>query len=788
MVINIVAGSFGLMWVGMTQGVPLTMMMECLGASGVLIGSIATVQQIAMLVQVPSAFYCERLASRKSFWAAIALLHRLLWFAPAVLPLVMLGKPKAAALTVVVFAAISTVLAQSVTAVWYSWMADLIPERIRGRFWGTRQSLVTLAYLVSMGIAGRILDLYPDPRQPGGSFIGYAIVFGIGAFLGCLDIIVHLWVPEPKPSRARVTVGVFSRVWPILRDPDYRWLTLSMGVWYFASGLTASFGFLYLSRQFHVTYTHLTATVISAALGTTLAGFVWGRVIDRVGARSFGVVTMLLSPVFGVVWFLMQNRSVDVPLLWGSAVSLPQPILLLVIVNVVAGASYSAVPLCQLSLSSALTRPEGRTLAMAVHWSVVGLLSAFGPVAGGFVMDWVSAHPIPLTLPSGVPFSFFHVLVVLHAAAAWLVAAPLLARVRKRRGEMPIRTLLGSPLRAISIIQNIGLLTESDSIHARARAVRELGRQKTSFAVSDLIKKLDDPSTDVREEAVLALGNIGSPDAIDALLAKLDDPNSDLGPQIARALRQARNPKTVAALVRKLADDDREVRAESARALGEIGDQRASRSLLELLQRTDDAKLVSASSEALARLGELAAIHEILPRMKSTRNPVLKRSLAVAIGDLLGEPGEFYRILVDEEENCGTQVEQMLERLRESIRNMTRELLPQEGESIVAMTREVEAAYHAGDMQKAADVLFGLSIGLAAIRFGIEFGGDAKSFVDDLVWLDQRFGIGVSYLNLLRHQWSEAQWGQRDYVDILLGVYFLASSRPRSTFSIAEAT
>ena len=101
-------------------------------------------------------------------------------------------------------------------------------------------------------------------------------------------------------------------------------------------------------------------------------------------------------------------------------------------------------------------------------------------------------------------------------------------------------------------------------------------------------------------------------------MKKLSDPQADLAPQIARALRRAKDPRSVDALLLRLRDPDRETAAESARALGEIGDLRAADPLLDLLHGSSDMKVVSASSEALARLGAMAAIYEILPRLQET--------------------------------------------------------------------------------------------------------------------------------------------------------------------------
>ena len=166
-----------------------------------------------------------------------------------------------------------------------------------------------------------------------------------------------------------------------------------------------------------------------------------------------------------------------------------------------------------------------------------------------------------------------------------------------------------------------------------------------------------------------------------------------MAPQIARALRRRPHPRSVEALVRKLADPDRETRTESARTLGAIGDRRAAPSLLEMLASASDNKVVAASSDALARLGELAAVYEILPRMQATRNPVLHRSLAVAVADLLGPHDSFYPFMIAEEQERGMMVPKWMKRLRRRVRVATRESLPEQGRAICAMIDALETAY-----------------------------------------------------------------------------------------------
>jgi len=113
----------------------------------------------------------------------------------------------------------------------------------------------------------------------------------------------------------------------------------------------------------------------------------------------------------------------------------PQSIALLCIAGIISGAISSAVCLVQYRLASELTRPRGRTMAMAVHWSFVGMLSALGPTVGGLIMDhFPPPERMQWIIPSGLPFSFYHVQLLMFTALSWCVALPLLMAIRKPVG------------------------------------------------------------------------------------------------------------------------------------------------------------------------------------------------------------------------------------------------------------------------------------------------------------------------------------------------------------------
>lgn len=796
--INIIAGSIGVTWFAVVMGMPLTLLFEALGASGVQIGAVITIMNLSMLMQLPGALLVNRLKSRKPIWATVNIIARGMWVFVPLLFMFYRDQPLLIAQVVLVMVAISTLMSNFMSAAWFSWLADFVPESLRARFWGTRQAWTMASYLAVTWAAGYVLDLF-GPRPDGGvNLRGFEWLIVITGVLAILDIVVHMAIPEPPMAPIEKGVSWLRQLVRPLTYPDFRRQTIAMGIYTFAVGLV-SLGVIFLKKDYGVSYSQLAAITIVANFGTILVGCVGGYLVDRIGGRAFGATMLLLAPLLGLAWFFVQDYETNLLTLFDGrtgqlvryvvaampetlqghveALVLPQVIWVLLVVNFFAGILYGGMGVCQMSMVGALAPKEGRTVAMAVHWCVVGLIGSAGSLIAGKVMDHYAAHPLNITLPTGTRLAFHHVLVVVHMVILWGVALPLQLRVRRRSGEPDFalalsRLMITSPLRAVT---NIYTMSSAVTSHRRAAAARTLGEKRTALAVSDLIEKLDDPSADVREEAVVALGRIGSNEAVDALLQKLDDPNASLDPQIARALRETPTPRSVDALVRKLDDPDRETRAESARTLGAIGDQRAVPPLMELLETSDDAKVVSASGEALARIGVLAAVYELLPRMKETRNPVLKRSLAVAIGDLLGEREGFYKVLIREEQARGAEVQVMLRELRRTIAEMSSEREKVMSARLLGRLREIQEAYESEKRDRCAEALFDLGVALAEHKWGLKFGGDAASFLPDLAWRDESFGAGMWYLTMLHHSWDTAKLGPLDDVDVLLGLFFLCS-------------
>ena len=427
--LNITAGSVGMFWVAVAYGLPLPLFMEAIGASGQQLGAVGALRQLAMLGQIPAAFFVERLARRKPFWAQACALHRMMWLVPALLPLLLPGRVEWYPVAIIVALAFSDILANLGSAPWMSWMADLLPAERSGRFWGVRQSVFSAALIVAFIAFGKLLDHFPASSGLG----GFSLVFGIGAICGLGDVIIHWWVHEPAPLPHPRSEPVWERIAAPLRDPAFRRLTWALGAWScaaampgIANGLPGFFNVVYLKRSFGATYSQASLLLVASAFGSILCAQRIGHLIDRHGARIVAVRLMLAGSVVSLAWFFVSPAKVDFSLPLLGAQSIPHAVLLMSAASIPIGGFYAGVLLCQYRLSQLHTAPEGRTLTMAVHWSLVGLMASIGPMLAGFIKDHFPDALSHIVLPGGAPLSYFQIIILIQVLIIWFVAAPLL--------------------------------------------------------------------------------------------------------------------------------------------------------------------------------------------------------------------------------------------------------------------------------------------------------------------------------------------------------------------------
>lgn len=761
----ILAGSLGSFWGNIVNGIPVTMLLEALQSSGRLMGLATSLRYAPLMLQLPGALLVESMPARKRPWGVLLLVQRSLWFIPA-FALLLRASDSCIILLTIAVGAMGAALDALGTASWQSWITDLVPEHQRGQFWSTRSFFCTFAMLLAVLFGGITMDrgaaLGGDAR-----YVAFGIVFLAAAISGFSDIVVHLFVPEPAPVRSPRGESILSRICAPLRDRNFRYFTMGICAWNFACSLTC-LNQVYLRQEFGMTYTTMGLTMVIRSVGSIGAGLLLGRAIDRIGSRSFLIAMTVVAPIFPLSWMFLAPGTVQLPLLG----SISTVTLLISVESFVSGITYAAVGLAQTTLLGKLSPRQGRTLSIAFFGTFVGIVAAAGALLAGLLSDAFNAAEVVML--GNARFSYPQCSIVLCNLVVFAVCIPFLARVRPPTETHTVRHAFASlfavnPWRLTAGLYHLRILDAATAPKEQAAAVSHITASTRDIAVSDLSKKLDDPDIEVREAAVDALGRLGTEESVQALLRELEAPDTDLATCILRTLRHRPTPACLEKLVRFVEEGTPDQRREATRALGVLGDARAAECLRRTLVTSTDPTLLSDTGTALSRLRDSGAVYDLLPRFHQAKGTVLRRSLAVAIANLLTRPDAFYRTMKLEEQAEGMGFDHLVREMVSHFRRLCRDdrttrRLPM----VLARIHRVQEQVEEGRFGEATEGLLGVARCFAAIARRMPASDD--SAVEALVWSEPRYAAGYWFLSQLRASES----AQPDRLETLLALQLLA--------------
>jgi MFS family permease len=478
-----VAWMFGTVWMLTIQGSRMTNFCEMLGFSERDFGLLAALPFVTKFGQLSAAVLMERTGLRKYQFLYCGVLHRGLWLGVAMLPLAFLYIPGLGGLpsrwAVFLMLAVLTIswFSESLAGpAWMMWMGDLIPRRIRGRYFANRSRWSQMLRLPLVFLLAVLADAMTDPQagmtaaeQPG-LLLTLSGIFAFGSVMGMIDILLFGRMRDVIPSvpdrprepaidiqLPRVHGGILGRVrsggsylravgdqilLDALRDRYFMRAVVTCAVIVFSMAVAAPYYFRNMLR--YLGLSQLAVDSLFLGLGPVVAILVakpWGRLVDAWGRRPVMILGMILA-VFSVLPHLLAHPSQTGPV-WlrdaANALALgvaswfgstdfllvppgaPVGAWLVLATSVTLGSmGWSGVMLAQGNLVLGFADSKGRSkyvAAFTVLVSVGGLLAGF---AGGEVAQrleqWGLSHSAsPLVIGSWA-FNNWHATFVL----SWL--------------------------------------------------------------------------------------------------------------------------------------------------------------------------------------------------------------------------------------------------------------------------------------------------------------------------------------------------------------------------------
>lgn len=368
-------GALASVFGALTGGVFLTGFALRLGANDLLIGLLAGLPLSAAVAQLAGAYLVERVGRRRTVCIGGAAASRLLWLLALALPLMGAAASPAIAATapaaLLVLAALSQVLGSLGGVAWLSWMADLVPIGVRGRYFGSRNLVCGIATALATLAAGWYLDRFAAEGPPW----GFATLMALAVAAGLLSVRYLLQIPEPATQEVKLESGPFLELArQPLADRNFRRFVRFSILFNGAVHFAAPFFTVYMLEALRLSYTQVAflATLSTVAHLVTIRG--WGRLADRFGNRPVMTVTASLAAPVPLVWFLVTPENAD----WLTPV-----------VHLLGGAAWAGYGLASSNLLLRLAPRAHNAVYFSMFGALTGLGSAVGPVLGGLVGVWL---------------------------------------------------------------------------------------------------------------------------------------------------------------------------------------------------------------------------------------------------------------------------------------------------------------------------------------------------------------------------------------------------------------
>lgn len=394
-----------------TSGTAMTGFARTLGANDLMYGLLTAIPFLATIIQIPASVYVMKTGKRKQSLLKFGLIARVLWLMTGIVPFFVPLQPNQLCLWTVIFLVGVVSAGNAFYSVCFnSWLADLIPASIRGRWFCTRDRIILILNLgISLGIA-RLLDLADD-------LTGYCLIFIVAGIIGIIDIVLYFKV-EDIPMQRAARPDFAGAVNHIVHDKDFLKFIIFWIVWLLSSYMCSPYVTYYALYSMNLTFTDITiyGTILGNIVTIILITY-WGRMIDRKGNRY----TMLVSGI---------GTAISPALL---LLAKPGSILAYVLYNMF-GAAFWEVPYLVSNNMMLCNSPEDQRPAyIAVFSCITSILGSFvGTMFGGSFLSWVpgllATHPIVLFGEALDQYKFLFLLSAVIRLLTVVIFVPMLKK------------------------------------------------------------------------------------------------------------------------------------------------------------------------------------------------------------------------------------------------------------------------------------------------------------------------------------------------------------------------
>jgi MFS family permease len=342
------------------------------GASDLLVGLLGSIPSLAMMFQLVGAYLTDRWPEqRKRLVAGIGFSSRCVWLVMALVSSVFWASPTGVLALLVILFLVYKASLNLCGPGWVSWMADLVPRQVRGRYFGRCYFSMEICGVVTLLVAGVVMDHF---RAGGHERQGYAVLQMCAGLVGAISFILMMRQPDPGHQSTAPEVRLRYILRP-LRNPRFLRLFFFNLVWMSGMTIWSSFLSAHLLKNMHWDFKMLAFIGLVGSLGSMSMYRIWGRLADLRGNKrvlAICAIGLLLEPLS----YVCCPWRVQWPIYLGTLLG---------------GVCLGGANLALFNLILLETPKETRAIGVAVMMGLTGPAVFLVGLLGGLVADCLSS-------------------------------------------------------------------------------------------------------------------------------------------------------------------------------------------------------------------------------------------------------------------------------------------------------------------------------------------------------------------------------------------------------------
>lgn len=297
---------------------------------------------------------------------------------------------------------------------WNGWMQDVVPTRLRGKYFGMRNRLLYVSMIAFLLTVSGLLALMQ------GSLPAYMALLGLAIVLRVFSVF----------AQQHMTAGIHhvnsgqlpwrEQVRKVREDKSLVQFITFAALMGFTINLFGPFYPVFMYEQLEISVAKANWILLFGPLGAAVSFPAWGKMQDRFGNIPVMIVALALWQLFNVIWCFVDRSN-----LW-----------LLYVVSITGGLFSAGYGIGVFNLLLKITPQSSRTMAIALFVSCSSLAAAMGPPVGGYLISWAKQSGFDPLHVYHVAFAFAPVFSLLNCLVLKKVQEVQAARVTDVVGAM----------------------------------------------------------------------------------------------------------------------------------------------------------------------------------------------------------------------------------------------------------------------------------------------------------------------------------------------------------------